>query len=148
MPPKRPAPRKTAKQDSGVGILFWSIVLLVVILGSIGTYYYISEKQKSSEGPKAEFVKIGKVQAHLAGKRLVQTEINLEVKDAKVGTTLQQRKPEVRATIEASFAQASEQTIHTVEGKIAVQQDIRRNLNKMLGKKEVKEVLFSNFTLE
>lgn len=147
MPPKKPVPRKAAKQDSGQGILFWSIALLILIVSSIGTYYYISEKKKS-EGPKAEFVKVGKVQAHLAGKRLVQTEINLEVKDATIGTVLQQRKPEVRATIEASFAQASEQTIHTVEGKIAVQQDIRRNLNKMLGKKEVKEVLFSNFTLE
>lgn len=142
-----PSKRKKNKEDAGLGVLVASLLLLILIIGSIGTYYVIQESEKEDR-PKIEFVKIGKVHAHLAGKRLVQTEIDLEVKDATIGPVLEARKHQVRSTIEASFADATEAQIYTTEGKIAVQDSIRKGLNQILGKRVVKEVLFSNFSLE
>jgi flagellar basal body-associated protein FliL len=133
------------KENNGISLaLFWSLVILGLILGSIATFLYMRDQE---EARKPLYLEVGRVSAYLGGNRLVQVDINLTVRDRRARELLRERSAQIKPTILHSFTQVPEEQIHGREGKVRLQESIRDGLNRMAGERVVTEVLFANFVM-
>ena len=136
---------EAAKRDSTRAALWTSLVaVLVVVLVVVGFY------MRAKEAPvqdAALYSDLGKVTANLGGTRLVQVGMQLEVKDDKGRNLIAEQRQLVNVAITESFNEIQPDEIYSVEGKLRLQTLIRQKINQMLGKRVVKDVLFSNFVM-
>lgn len=135
------------KQEPGESSgLLWALAFMALILVSIGSVY-IWKKQPASKSklPAPVFVDVGEVRAHAENKRLIVANVVLEVAGKKTEAKVTERLTRVRTAVTNGFAEFSDQRLTTTEGKQALQQQIRDELNELFGKRAVREVLFTNF---
>lgn len=136
---------EAAKRDSARAALWTSLVaVLVVVLVVVGFYM---RAQETANRDTAIYSDLGKVTANLGGTRLVQVGMQLEVKDDKGRDLISGQRKLVDVAITESFNEMQPDEIHSIEGKLRLQTLIRQKINQMLGKRVVKDVLFSNFVM-
>ncbi|MCS6786055.1 MAG: flagellar basal body-associated protein FliL [Thiobacillaceae bacterium] len=81
----------------------------------------------------------------------LQVEISLKVADAKVQEKIKQHMPEVRDALLRLLSSKTAEELMTAEGKQALAEEVRKEVNRVIGAKKskgVKEVLFTSFIVQ
>ena len=124
--------------------LYWALTLLALIIASIAFFYFrASSEQPTTRAPV--FVDIGEVRGHAGDKRLVIANVVLEVANRKVEEKIGERKSRAKAAVTRSFSDFPAAQLLTPEGKLALQERIRADLNKLFDTRGIREVLFTSF---
>jgi flagellar basal body-associated protein FliL len=124
--------------------LFWAIGVLALIVASVGSIYIWTLQPAP---PKPVFVSIGEVKAYAGNRRMVLATVTLEVAGKKIEAKVTERMTRTRTTIVGSFTEFSDTQLTTREGKVALQERIRDDLNELFGKNAIREVLFTSFVI-
>lgn len=130
-------------QDSSSGLVWAVCALLAILATTAATYFIWSQKQPIEHSPT--YVNLGELDAYAEDARLVKATIVLEVGDKKKQEQLSQHMARDKAAILEIFSDFPGDYIQTAEGKLALQQTIRKGLNNLHGAPVVSEVLFTNF---
>ncbi len=151
----------------GKGKLLIIIVAAVVLLAGGGgaAWFFMHNKKAASEGQEeakheAEpakppvFVKLETFTVNLASEgedRMLQTDVELKVVDAKVVETVKAHMPEVRNTLLLLLSSKTASALATTDGKQKLSVEIKTKINKELHVKEsegVSGVFFTTFVIQ
>jgi len=173
---KEEEPKEGEEKKKG-GKLKW-IIIGVIVLGLLGgggffAYkYFLAPKKKqedvnaSSEQPsesKEEQAKDGQKQgpteiyslpsfivnlADPLGRRYLKIGIDVELLNKKVVAELEKKMPEIKDAIILLLSSKTYSQISTVEGKLALKQEIVARLTQILGKGKVINVYFTEFVVQ
>lgn len=145
--PQHQKQQAEAKRESKKVALWTSLVaLFVVALVAVG--FYMRAQQKANANVSV-YSDLGKVTATIGNTpRVVQTQMQLELKDEDGKDLIAERRKSVDIAVKDSFSAMEVDELYTIEGKKRLQKVIRKQVNKTLGKKVVKDVLFFNFVMD
>ena len=151
----------------GKGKLLVIIVAAVVLLagGGGGAWYFMHAKKSAHDGQEtgkhdAEpakppvFVKLETFTVNLTSEgedRMLQTDVELKVADAKVTDTIKAHMPEIRNALLLLLSSKTASALATAEGKQKLSGEVRAQINKVLNVKEaegVSGVFFTSFVIQ
>lgn len=136
------------------------IVLAVLLAGGGGAAWYFTQGNSAhpakEEKPKIVppvFEKLDAFTVNLAGaERYLQVEMSLKISDAKVSEEIKLRMPEIRDSILRLLSSKQAEELASVEGKTKLSEDIKKQVNHVLGTKSPQEgvlaVLFLSFIIQ
>lgn len=132
------------------------VVLTALLVGAgVGGYLFFLGGGKPAEGQARESagvpVKIGELTTNLAdpgGRRLIQVEVEIEVRDARAAKRLSARMTGLRdAVLQVLRARTFEQV--TAPGAMeALKKDIKERIDRFAGAPEVQDVFFGRFIVQ
>lgn len=141
----------------------WIIIAVVVLLvlgggGFISWKTFLSPAQKGdSEGGAAMRVELGPTfpletfivnLVGTSGERYLKVTIELELKESKLVSELEKRKPQVRDTILLLLSSKTFEDIATFRGKTKIRNEIIARLNAVLAPGSIKKVFFTEFVVQ
>lgn len=141
-------------------LLIILIIVVVVAGGGAGAWFFLKPKhgaEEVHEKPKPKppvFQKLDTFTVNLAGgdERYLQVEISLKIADSKVGEQITQLMPEIRDRVLRLLSSKKADELATPEGKNKLSEEIRAQLNQLLGIKSpddgVRGVLFTSFIIQ
>ncbi|MFA5243261.1 MAG: flagellar basal body-associated protein FliL [Sulfuricella sp.] len=151
----------------GKGKLLIIIVAAVVLLaGGGGAAWYFMQakkaghdgqeeaKQKDEPAKPPVFVKLETFTVNLASEgedRMLQTDVELKVADAKATEKVKAHMPEIRNTLLLLLSGKTASALATAEGKQKLSGEIKTQINKALHVKEdegVSAVFFTSFVIQ
>lgn len=169
--PAAPAPE--APKSSGSGgkptlFIILAIVNMLVVVG-VGVMLFLGQKKKASEPGIDDVIKgekntveseekskefIGKLVpletflvnlsgAH--GRKLLKINMELEVNNAEVQEEIEKIKPKIRDYIIIIVSSKSFAEVSTKEGKDALREEIKNQINLFLTKGQINKVFFTEF---
>ena len=134
------------ESESSSSGLAWASGILTLIVVCIGAAYFWTLQEQPAT-PQPVFVNIGEVKAYAGNRRMVHATVTLEVTGKKHEARVAERLSRAKIAITNSFAEFTEGQLTTHDGKVALQERIREELNELLGKRAVREVLFTSFVM-
>lgn len=168
-----PAPAPESSGSSGgkpTLFILLAIVNMVVVLG-VGVMLYLGQKKKEAEPGIDDVIKgeseqldkekkskdfIGKLvplETFLVnisgsrGRKLVKMNMELEVTNAEVQEEVEKIKPKIRDYIIIIASSKTFAEISTKEGKDALREEIKNQINLFLTKGQIERVYFTEFIL-
>ncbi|MCX7673163.1 MAG: flagellar basal body-associated protein FliL [Thiobacillaceae bacterium] len=152
-----------AKKKNLLIIIVIAVVALLAIGG--GAVFLLTGKpaaEQQAEGEEAAaaeeeakppvYEKLETFTVNLADQEsYLQVEISLKVADAKVQEKIKQHMPEVRDALLRLLSSKTAEELMTAEGKQALAEEVRKEVNRVIGAKKskgVKEVLFTSFIVQ
>ena len=124
--------------------LLWGIIVLALSVAIVGNLYLWKSKPQT---PPPVFVNVGEVKANVGGKRLVIATVSLELSGKKHANRVNEHLPQARLSIANTISDFPEKQLGTHDGMKDLQQRIRDDLNELIGKRAVRNVLFTGFLL-
>lgn len=136
------------------------VIVLVVLLAGGGAAWYFTQG-KSAHPAKEEkakvvppiFEKLETFTVNLAGgERFLQVDMTFKIADAKVSEEIKLRMPEIRDSVLRLLSSKQADELATVEGKMKLSEEIKKQANHLLGTKSPQEgvlaVLFISFIIQ
>lgn len=171
-PAPAPAPSSDSSSSGGKPTLFilLAIINMAVVMG-VGVMLYMGQKKKSAEPGIDDVIKgeheqlkeeakskdfIGKLVpletflvniSGTRGRKLVKINMELEVTNAEVQEEVEQIKPKIRDYIIIIASSKTFNEISTKEGKDALREEIKNQINLFLTKGAITRVYFTEFIL-
>ncbi|PKM11721.1 MAG: flagellar basal body protein FliL [Gammaproteobacteria bacterium HGW-Gammaproteobacteria-3] len=150
------------------GKMLWIIIAVIVVLIGVGAGYFFmakssddnetTEEQTQEQAPPAEtfYFAINKPLivnfSRSSALRLIQVSVAFLVEDANTLEDLKKHEPMIRNNLLMLITAADPEALLTPEGKDKLKTDIYHEvvavLEKMTGKKTVKEVFFTDFVMQ
>ncbi|SNX55510.1 flagellar basal body-associated FliL family protein [Thermoanaerobacterium sp. RBIITD] len=125
------------------------IILLVIIIAFGGAYFYFNNTAKPTTityynySPGKEFV------TNLKGdNKFVRAVIELQVSDKNVLNELQKQNPQIRNIILQILRNKTPQDLDGSSGQLKLQNEIKNEINKILGADKVNNVYFDDFIVQ
>ena len=141
-------------------ILLIVIILVVLLAGGGGAAWYFT-KDKAAHPAKEEvhksvppvFEKLEVFTVNLAGgDRFLQVEMSMKIADIKVSEEIKLRMPEIRDSVLRLLSSKQAEELASVEGKTKLSEEIKKQVNHVLGTKKPEEgvlaVLFLSFIIQ
>jgi flagellar FliL protein len=170
--PQAPAPAAPAPSSGGKPTLFiiLAIINMAVVMG-VGAMLYLGQIKKNAEPGIEDVIKgehetvakeekskdfIGKLvplETFLVnvsgsrGRKLVKINMELEVTNAEVQEEVEKIKPKIRDYIIIIASSKTFAEISTKEGKNALREEIKSQINLFLTKGQISKVYFTEFIL-
>lgn len=125
------------------------IILLVIIIAFGGAFFYFNYTSKPAKivyynySPGDEFV------TNLKGdNKFVKAGIELEVYDKNVLTELKDQNPKIRNVILQILRNKTPQDLDGSAGQVKLQNEIKTEINKILGADKITNVYFDDFIVQ
>lgn len=170
--PQAPAPSGSSSSSGGKPTLFiiLAVINMAVVIG-VGAMLYLGQQKKAGEPGIDDVIKgeaeavakeaaskefIGKLvplETFLVnvsgsrGRRLVKINMVLEVSNAEVQEEVEKIKPKIRDYIIIIASSKTFAEISTKEGKDALRDEIKNQINLFLTKGQIAKVFFTEFIL-
>lgn len=167
-----PAPAAEAPSSGGKPTLFilLAVINMAVVMG-VGAMLYLGQKKKEAEPGIDDVIKGEHEQAHKEehskdfigklvpletflvnvsgsrGRKLVKMNMELEVTNAEVQEEVEKIKPKIRDYIIIIASSKTFNEISTREGKDALREEIKNQINLFLTKGQINKVYFTEFIL-
>ena len=167
-----PAPESSGSSSGGKPTLFilLAIINMAVVMG-VGAMLYLGQKKKEAEPGIDDVIKgeaqkkheeetskefIGKLVpletflvnvSGTRGRKLVKINMELEVTNAEVQEEVEKIKPKIRDYIIIIASSKAFSEISTKEGKDALREEIKNQINLFLTKGQINNVYFTEFLL-
>ncbi len=152
------------KKGKGKLLIIISAVVAVVLIGGGVAAWLLLSKPNAEEGAKQEehaeeehaapiYERLETFTVNLAQDGgMLQTDIQLQLEDAKVQEKIKVRLPEVRDAMIRLLSSKTAEELSTQEGKDKLTEEILKQINEVLGikgkEKGVKKVLFAAFIIQ
>lgn len=168
-----PAPAESASSSSGnkpTLFILLAVINMAVVMG-VGAMLYLGQKKKEAEPGIDDVIKgehekvkeeehskefIGKLVpletflvnvGNTRGRKLVKINMELEVSNAEVQEEVEKIKPKIRDYIIIITSSKNYAEISTREGKDALRDEIKNQINLFLTKGQINKVYFTEFIL-
>lgn len=158
-------------QKKKKGWLKWILLLVIIlVLGGGGYYAYnkyfasspdqdnnnatteqASAKQEEADSSNSQMISIDPFVVNLAdplGKRFLKVALDLEVKNSKVASEVDQNMPKIKDSLLLLLSSKSYSQLASMEKKILLKREIIKRLNQILGKSKVLAVYFTEFVIQ
>jgi len=168
--PQAPAPQSSGSSGKPTLFILLAVINMAVVLG-VGVMLYMGQKKKESQPGIDDVIKgehqkikddavskefIGKLvplETFLVnvsgsrGRKLVKINMELEVTNAEVQEEVEKIKPKIRDYIIIIASSKTFSEISTKEGKDALREEIKNQINLFLTKGQITKVYFTEFIL-
>lgn len=108
----------------------------------------VQKKQDQGIGPTFHLDPFIVNLADAGGKRFLRVTMELEVKNAEMQKELEKSLPRIQDAILTILPSKKYADLHTIQGKIALRQEIMKKLNSFLPEKPVTHVYFTEFVIQ
>ncbi|MDI6604119.1 MAG: flagellar basal body-associated FliL family protein [Thermoanaerobacteraceae bacterium] len=125
------------------------IILIVIIIALGGSFFYFSNNSKPKPieyynySPGKEFV------TNLKGdNKFIRAVIEFQVTDKTLLDSLQKENPKIRDVIIQILRNKSSDDIDGAQGQLKLQNEIKTEVNKIIGSDKIKNVYFDDFIVQ
>lgn len=149
-------------------VLIIIIMSSVVVLGGLGAGFFImwqklanlgvqnvqasaAEKEKKAEAGMGPTYHLDPLIVNLAdegGKRFLRVTMELEVKSAEMVKQVEDHLPKIKDTILMILPTKKYDDLHTVDGKIALRDQITKKINGFFKDKPITHIYFTEFVIQ
>ncbi|OHB57704.1 MAG: hypothetical protein A2173_05565 [Planctomycetes bacterium RBG_13_44_8b] len=148
-------PVEPKKKSKLKWIIIASVVLVVVIAGTIAGFYFFTKAEvKKPAAEKPAVLTIWPMDAFIIniaetnGERYLKIVMQLEVSDPAVVTELEQLKPRLRDSILDLLTPKTYKELMDLAGKQRLREDIAGRINNILQHGKVTKVYFTDFVVQ
>ncbi len=136
--------------------------VVTAVLSVVGTLFFLTDAEDTRDAGSAEEVHVPAryvtierpLVVGIAGEarqRFLQVHVAFVVRDDDVADGVERHKPAIRSRLQSVLQREEYATLHTDEGKIALQETLLTAVNEVLeteGVAPVEKVLFTNFVMQ